>query len=93
MLTHFRERLQFCSSNFLGGIPNYYVYFISTAGSLFEPMKMSRVFTMYNSGPTLLTLYLVGIGDGGREEGGFSVMNYHREIIIKPNKTKSIEIS
>ena len=63
------------------------------AGSLFEPMKMSRVFTMYNSGSTLLTLYLVGVGAGGREEGGFSILNYHREIIIKPNKTKSIEIS
>jgi hypothetical protein len=56
-------------------------------------MKMSRVFTMHNSGTTLLTLYLVGVGEGGREEGGFSVLNYHREIIIKPNNTKSIEIS
>ncbi len=56
-------------------------------------MKISRVFSMYNSGSTPLTLYLVGVGDGGREEGGFSVFNYHREIIIKPNKTKSIEIS
>lgn len=56
-------------------------------------MKLSRVFTMYNSGSTLLTLYLVGVGKGGREEGGFSVLNYHREIIIKPNKTKSIEIT
>lgn len=54
---------------------------------------MSRVFNMYNSGTTLLTLYLVGVGAGGREEGGFSILNYHREIIIKPNLTKSIEIS
>ena len=59
---------------------------------MYEPMKMSRVFTMYNSGSTPLTLYLVGVGEGGREDGGFSVLNYHREIIIKPNKTKSIEI-
>ena len=56
-------------------------------------MKLSRVFHMYNSGATPLTLYLAGIGAGGREEGGFAVHNYHREIIIKPNKTKSIEIS
>lgn len=54
---------------------------------------MNRVFNMYNSGTTLLTLYLVGVGEGGRQEGGFSITNYHREIIIKPNRTKSIELS
>ena len=63
------------------------------AGPLSEPMKISRIFSMYNSGVTPLTLYLVGVGAGGREEGGFTVVNYNREIIIKPNKTKSIEIS
>ena len=63
------------------------------AGPLVEPMKLSRVFTMHNSGQSSLTLYLVGIGAGEREERGFAVLNYNREITIKPNQTKSIEIS
>ena len=66
---------------------------LNIGGVLSEPMKMSRVFSMHNSGATPLTLYLAGVGAGGREEGGFSVVNYHREIMIRPNKTKSIEIS
>ncbi len=56
-------------------------------------MKLNKVLSMHNSGPTPLTLYLVGIGSGGKEEDGFTIANYKREIIIKPNKTKTIEIS
>lgn len=63
------------------------------AGPLLEPMKMSRTFSMYNSGATTLTLYLVGIGAGKKEEGGFAVVNYNKAIVIKPNATKSIEIT
>ncbi len=63
------------------------------AGPLHEPMKVNRVFTMQNSGAVPLTLYLIGVGAGGREEGGFKVCGHKREIIIKPNKTESIEIS
>ena len=62
------------------------------AGPLAEPMKLSRVLSMHNSGSTPLTLYLVGVGSGGKEEDGFTIVNYKREIIIKPNRTKTIEI-
>jgi len=56
-------------------------------------MKLNRVLSMHNSGSTPLTLYLVGVGSGGKEEDGFTIVKYKREILIKPNRTKTIEIS
>ena len=63
------------------------------AGPQTEPIKLTKVFRMQNSGSTPLTLHMVGVGGGGCEEHGFSVTNCDREITIKPNKTKRIEIS
>ena len=54
---------------------------------------MTKVFRMQNSGSTPLTLHMVGVGGGGCEEHGFVVTNCDKEVVIKPNKTKRIEIS
>ena len=54
---------------------------------------MTKVFRMQNSGSTPLTLHMVGVGGGGCEEHGFAVANCDKEVVIKPNKTKRIEIS
>ena len=64
------------------------------AGSMFDPIRLTKVFRMRNSGPSPLTLSSVGVGGGGGcEELGFAVTGCDKEVTIRPNKTKKIEIS
>ena len=65
----------------------------STVGPHSEPLKMTKVFRMQNSGSTPLTVHMIGVGGGGCEEHGFAVTNCDKELVIKPNMTKRIEIS
>ena len=86
----------------IDGTKNCFLYIISMhvplslhtlVGPQPEPLKMTKVFRMQNSGSTPLTVSMIGVGGGGCEEYGFSVTNCDKELVIKPNTTRRIEIA
>ena len=66
---------------------------LTAVHTLSEPLKLSRMFQMRNTGPTALTIMMIGVGGGGCGEHGFSVDSCDAQFTIQPNKTKKVEIS
>ena len=61
---------------------------------LSEPLKLTKVFHMLNSGAAPMRIRYVGLGQGGMCDGnGFSVLNCGEEIVIQTNKSMKLELS
>ena len=58
-----------------------------------EPLRLTKVFRMHNSGAAPMRIQHVGLGPGGLCDGnGFGVSNCNEEIVIQTNKTKKLEL-
>ncbi len=68
-----------------------------TAGTvvdpLTDPLKLTKTFRMHNSGSTSITLRIIGLEGGSCEGRGFVISNCNKDITIKPNRSKKIEIT
>ena len=69
----------------------YFGVFLCSVG-VPDPLTLSKSFWIHNSGSTPLTVRSMSVGGGECEEHGFSVVNCEKEVTIKPNKTKKIDI-
>ncbi|XP_064385266.1 transmembrane protein 131-like [Halichondria panicea] len=60
---------------------------------LADPLKLTKTFRMHNSGSTSITLRIIGLEGGSCDGRGFVISNCNKDITIKPNRSKKIEIT